>query len=109
MENVKMTYHAEVTRANRIEHISTEIGMGQIIKEKYVQNFGQAGKYICLTDTGVTIIKDESKLRIITIYVTTQHELVMVYGGTKKIPAFLKKKVDHNQSKFIKEGKTIWA
>ena len=99
----QMTYHASVQRANRIEHIVNEIGIGQVVKEKY-----QAGKYIYVTDTGITIVKDENKLKIITMYVTTQRELVAVFGGTKRIPNFLRKKVDHNQSKFVKGGKTIW-
>ena len=107
MEN--MTYHCEVHRANRVKHIIEEIGIGQVVKEKYVRyNIGEAGRYLCLTDTGITIVKSEDKQTIITMYVTTQRELVAVYGGTKKVPPFLKKKVDHNQSKFTKEGKTIW-
>ena len=106
----QMTYHVAVQRAERVKHIVEEIGMGQIIKEKYIGYGigGQAGRYICLTDTGVTIIKDEQKLKVITIYVTTQRELVAVYGGTKKIPSFLRKKVDYNQSKYTHAGKTIW-
>lgn len=105
----QMTYHVAVQRADRVKHIVEEIGMGQIIKEKYIgYGIGQAGRYICLTDTGVTIIKDEQKLRVITMYVTTQRELVAVFGGTKKIPGFLRKKVDYNQSKYVKCGKTIW-
>ena len=106
----QMTYHVAVQRANRVEHIVNEIGIGQIVKEKYV-GYGiseRAGRYICLTDTGVTIVKDEQKLKIITMYVTTQKELVAVFGGTKKIPPFLKKKVDRNQSKYTEGGKTIW-
>lgn len=105
----QMTYHVAVQRAERVKHIVDEIGIGQVIKEKYIgYGIGQAGRYICLTDTGVTIIKDENKLKIITMYVTTQRELVAVFGGTKKIPTFLKKKVDHNQSKYTQYGKTIW-
>lgn len=105
-----MTYHVRVERAERVKHIVEEIGVGQVIKEKYIGYGigGQAGRYICLTDTGVTIIKSEDKLKIITMYVTTQKELVAVFGGTKKIPPFLRKKVDHNQSKFTQAGKTIW-
>ena len=107
--NETMTYHCEVQRANRVQHIVDEIGIGQIIREKYVRyNIGEAGKYICLTDTGITIIKTEDKLKIITMYVTTQRELVSVFGGQKKVPSFLRKKVDYNQSKFTKAGKTIW-
>lgn len=106
---MNMTYHCEVHRADRVKHIIEEIGVGQVIKEKYVHyNIGEAGRYICLTDTGITIIKSEDKQKIITMYVTTQKELVSIYGGTKKVPAFLRKKVDHNQSKFIERGKTIW-
>lgn len=106
---MELTYHVSVQRADRVKHITEEIGLGQIIKEKYIgYGIGQAGRYICLTDTGITIIKDEQKLKIITIYVTTQRELVTVFGGTKKIPAFLRKKVDYNQSKYTEKGKTIW-
>lgn len=106
---MNMSYHCEVHRADRVKHIVEEIGVGQIIKEKYVRyNIGEAGRYICLTDTGITIIKSEDKQTIITMYVTTQRELVTVFGGTKKIPIFLKKKVDHNQSKYTQGGKTIW-
>lgn len=105
----KMTYHCEVQRADRVKHIVEEIGIGQIVKEKYVRyNIGQAGRYVCITDTGITIVKTEQKDTIITMYVTTQNELVAIYGGTKKIPPYLKKKVDRNQSKYTQAGKTIW-
>ena len=105
----QMTYHVAVQRANRVQHIISEIGTGNIIKEKYSRfDMGRAGRYICLTDTGITIVKSEDKQKIITMYVTTQKELVAVFGGTKKIPAYLRKKVDYNQSKYIKQGKTIW-
>lgn len=107
--NEQMTYHCKVERAERVKHIVEEIGIGQIIKEKYTRyNIGQAGCYICITDTGITIVKSEDKAVIITMYVTTQSELVAVFGGTKKIPPFLRKKVDHNQSKYTQAGKTIW-
>lgn len=106
---MEMTYHVAVQRADRVKHIIEEIGIGQIIKEKYTRfNIGQAGRWVCLTDTGITIIKDEPKQKVITMYVTTQRELVAVYGGTKKVPNFLRKKVDYNQSKFTQAGKTIW-
>lgn len=107
--NEKMSYHVAVQRADRVKHIVDEIGLGNIVKEKYVRfEIGQAGRYVCLTDTGVTIVKTEDKQKIITMYVTTKRELLMVYGGEKKVPAFLRKKVDRNQSKFVRGGKTIW-
>lgn len=107
--NEQMTYHVAVQRADRVKHIVEEIGIGQIIKEKYIRyGLESAGRYLCLTDTGITIIKSEDKQTIITMYVTTQRELVAAFGGPKKIPAFLKRKVDYNQSKYTNRGKTIW-
>lgn len=106
---MEMSYHVQVQRAERVKHIIEDIGLGQVIKEKYTRfSLEQAGRWVCLTDTGITIIKDESKQKVITMYVTTQKELVAVFGGTKKVPAFLRKKVDYNQSKYTMGGKTIW-
>ena len=109
--NEQMSYHVRIERAERVKNIINQIGIGQIIKERYIGYGigGQPGRYLCITDTGVTIIKTEDKQKIITMYVTTQKELVMVYGGTKKIPPFLKKKVDHNQTLYTQAGKTIWT
>lgn len=97
------TYHCQYERANRVQHIIAEIGIGQIIKKSYY-----SGRYVCITDTGVTLIKTADELTVITMYVTTYRELVRVYGGEKKIPSYLKKKVNYNQSRYTSNGKTIW-
>lgn len=108
-----MSYHCEVERAERVKNIIEKIGLGQIVKESYKlplnPSNNQRGKYVCITDTGITIIKSEDKQTIITMYVTTYRELVAIYHGQKNIPKYLQKKVDRNQSLFTKNGKTIWA
>ena len=101
---MEMSYHCRIERANRVQHIVNEIGMGQVVKVKFVRYC-----YTCITDTGITIIKTADKLKVVTMYVTTYRELVAVYEGTKKIPPYLKKRVDRNQTYYIREGKTIWA
>ena len=101
---MEKTYHVAVERANRVQNIIDRIGIGQVVKEKFVNNC-----YTCITDTGVTLIKSADKLKLVTMYVTTYKELVAVYNGPKKIPPYLRKKVDHNQSLFTKAGKTIWG
>ena len=73
-----------------------------ISKNKFYQVTGLG---IGFLDSGKSLGVD--KLKIITMYVTTQRELVAVYGGTKKVPPFLKRKVDYNQSKYTERGKTI--
>lgn len=110
-----LTYHCQYERANRMKKIIQMIGLGQVVAERYamtskdVQAKGYTGKYICITDTGITIIKSEDKQKIITVYVTTARELNYVYRGAKNVPCYLQRKVDHNQSKYIRNGKTIWA
>lgn len=101
---MEMSYHCRVERKDRVQHIIDTIGLGQVVKEQFTRE-----RYICITDTGVTIIKSADKTKVITMYVTTYRELVAVYGGQKKIPPYLKKKVDRNQTFYTKEGKTIWA
>ena len=108
-----MTYHCQIQRANRVQHIIKDIGLGQIVREKYQRSAGditagKPGKYICITDTGITIVKAENHETVITMYVTTFRELINVYNGTKNIPSYLRKRVDHNQSCFTEKGKTIW-
>lgn len=110
---MEMTYHCRVQRQNRVQHIIDTIGLGQVVHEKYFRSMeaalaGKPGTYTCITDTGITLIKTEDKKQIITMYVTTYAELVNIYNGSKNIPAFLRRRVDRNQSFFIKNGKTIW-
>lgn len=110
---MNMTYHCAVERKERVMQIVEKIGIGQVVREKYTRTReqvlkNQKGKYICITDTGVTLIKTEDKSKIITMYVTTYRELLAVYGGQKNIPPYLRKKVDRNQTFFTKDGRTIW-
>lgn len=110
-----MSYHCQYERANRIQHIIKEIGIGKIVAEQHrrtsyeVQSKGYYGKYVCVTDTGVTIVKSEDKTKVITMYVTTTRELIAVFGGVSKIPTELWDKVGKNQEKYIRNGKTVWA
>ena len=114
MMGADLTYHAEVQRAERVKQIQDNIGLGQIVKEVYRCDFdkaqaGNMGVYLCLTNTGITIVKDGLKEKIITMYVTTFRELVKCFGGVRNIPSYLRKRVDRNQSFFTKRGKTIWT
>lgn len=94
-----MTKHCEIYRADRVQMIKEQIGIGQIIKETY------NGCWKCLTDTGVIIVKDELKQKTITIYVANEAEAKAMMHG--KLPQYLQRKISRNQSKFIRNGKTV--
>lgn len=103
VKHMDMTYHCQVERADRVQHIIKDIGLGQVVKKSYKNNC-----YVCITDTGITLIKDAYTDTVITMYVTTFRELVAMYKGVRKIPPYLRKRVDKNQSKYTEAGKTIW-
>lgn len=109
---MEMTYHCKTQRAARVQKIIENIGIGQVIRERYCRSAeqiksGEAGRYQCLTDTGIILILSEDKKTIVTMYVATYREALKIYGGTK-IPPYLHKKIDRNQSYYTECGKTIW-
>ena len=109
---MKLSYHCEYYRAERVQKIIDTVGLGQIVAKKYFHSMndilnGKPGTYTCITDTGVTMICSEDMETIITVYITTYKELINVYNGEKKIPPYLKKKVNQNQAYFIRNGKTF--
>lgn len=110
---MKMTFHCRIERQDRVQHIINNIGLGQVVREKFNRSIedvkaGKPGTFTCITDTGITLIKTEDKQNIITMYVTTYAELLRVYGSQKNIPVALRRRVDRNQTFYIKDGKTIW-
>lgn len=100
---MEMTYHCGVERAYRVQKIVEQIGMGQIIKKRFVRNC-----YSCVTDTGVVIVKTADEMKIVTIYVATVRDLYFIFDSVKKVPSYLVRKVNHNQTLFTRNGKTIW-
>lgn len=111
MMTATMTNHCANDRFERIQKIISNIGFGNIVKERIEisSNRNYARKVLCVTDTGVTIVKSENKMKIITIYVTTTKELIRVYNGRMNVPENIWTKVQYNESRYIRNGKTIWS
>ena len=110
MRTATMTSHCAYDRYERIQNIINYIGLGNIVQERIEvsTNRNFARKVLCVTDTGVTIVKSEDKMRIITIYVTTTRELIRVYNGRMNVPESMWMKVQYNEQRYIRNGKTIW-
>lgn len=108
--NATMTSHCANDRFERVQRIIAEIGLGNIVQERLEcsTNARFKFKYVCITNTGITVVKSQDKQKIITIYVTTINELVRVYNGRMNIPETLWNKVVYNQNRYVRNGKTIW-
>lgn len=111
MMTATMTSHCANDRFERIQKIINNIGLGNIVQERIEisSNRNYARKMLCVTDTGITIVKSENKMKIITIYVTTTKELIRVYNGRMNVPENIWTKVQYNESRYIRNGKTIWS
>lgn len=111
MMTATMTSHCANDRFERIQKIISNIGLGNIVQERteVSSNRNYARKVLCVTDTGITIVKSENKMKIITIYVTTTKELIRVYNGRMNVPENIWTKVQYNESRYIRNGKTIWS
>ena len=110
MKIASMTSHCATDRFNRVQNIINQIGLGQIVMERkeLSSNPKFPFKYLCVTNTGITVIRSEDKTKIITIYVTTIKELIRVYNGRENVPMELWAKVAYNERRYIRNGKTIW-
>lgn len=91
-----MTYHARYDRADRITAIIDTIGIGEIMfivpKNEYSE--------ICLTTTGVVIVRTITERRIITVYVASLQLARALYAtkfNMKKLPQTLFNVIRQNQ------------
>ena len=79
MITTNLSSHVRNDRTDRLALIATTIGFGEIIKIKV-----KPGKYgdvqMCITDTGVTIIKDLND-KVITAYACRINELTFIFEG----------------------------
>lgn len=90
-----ISYHISEDRLDRATYIMTTIGLGEIVKEvRCVDERGRTG-YQCLTDTGVMLILNEDKSRVVTLYIATQPKVSAMYKGNT--PSWILKMIRKNK------------
>lgn len=93
--------HVLEERKDRVDFIKQKVGFGQVIKEVYTSKGNQLGNrtWKQLTDTGVVLILSEERDTLITVFLCDMNMLknTFYYGNSKKIPSYLRKKVQLNQ------------
>lgn len=97
MITINLSEHVVKDRVERLALIGSTIGFGEIIKIKV--KTGKYGKVkMCLTDTGVTIIKDVTNDKVITAYACKLKELYYLYNESR-VPKHIYKTVYTNTIK----------
>ena len=89
---MKLTYHVQVERIDRIANILATTGFGEICRTRYS---AESGKRICLTTTGVTLILDRYEDILVTAYYADLKHTAYVYGDDR-VPEWLVKTIKRN-------------
>lgn len=91
---MKMTYHVQYERVDRIANILAATGFGEICHRTPAQ---KAGRIRCMTTTGVILITDESEEILITAYYASYKQAASMYRGNT--PRAIYKTIQSNYRK----------
>lgn len=76
-----ISYHISEDRLDRATYILTTIGMGEIVRERSkVDDMGRTS-VLCLTNTGVVLVFNATKTKMITLYIADQKQVSWVCRG----------------------------
>ena len=108
MITAKMTYHAEIERAERLAFIAEHIGVGTI-QYKLTKNHHDNGTINCISSTGVLIVMDANSSTIVTAYCPTiaQASAAFRSNGFSRIPPMMEEKIRKNIKIMKKMSLTI--
>lgn len=81
------SYHISEDRLDRATYIMTTVGIGDVIKEQ--RGVDEKGRlyWRCFTNTGVMLIMNADKSRVVTLYIAEQKQVSSVYEG--KTPSWV--------------------
>ena len=96
MVKMKMTYHASIERADRLTNLIMTLGFNEIVYETIDKKHPDCK--ICITDTGIILIRNGQDGRLITGYMATVDKALAICKGN--IPVSLKKTVVYNCKKY---------
>ena len=89
-----ISYHISEDRLDRACYIMQTIGIGDIIKEQHGTDEQGRGYWRCFTNTGVMVILNEDKSKMITLYIPNQAQVSSIYHGNT--PSWVFKMVRKN-------------
>ena len=98
------SYHISEDRLDRACYIMQTIGIGDVIKEQ--KGIDEQGRvyWRCFTNTGVMLIMNADKSRVVTLYIAEQKQVSSIYQG--KTPSWVFALVRKNM-KYAKEQNKV--
>ena len=90
------TFHLSEDRLDRVVFIATEIGYGNVIKEKLYHDETRGTFWRQLTDTGVLIVRTEDKNKVITLWLANINQATETYNGAR-LPQYVYNRILKNR------------
>ena len=91
-----MSAHARNDRMERINYIKATIGFGYIIKELNRVKNGRE-EWACITSTGVMMIQNKDRTKMVTAFVATVGQAKQVYQ-TNRLPDDIYRVIANNRT-----------
>ena len=97
-----LSKHAKIERENRLTYIAMTVGFGQVIRERITDT-----RRICLTSTGVILVKDVEEEFLITAYVGSKEQVSWIYCD-ERVPCEIWQLVKHNVAHVTQQNLIIF-
>lgn len=96
---MQMTQHVLNDRMERMLYIAEHVGWGEVIME--VEN--TATTCMCLTSTGVVLVKNLHRDTLITAYLPNRNDLIYICRalGYNRIPTIVENKMRKNHKHYL--------
>lgn len=104
---MKMTYHAQMERTDRLVYIAMTVGFGEVVFEHF-----SAERKECITDTGVLLVKTLKEEKLITAYIVGIDKAMALYRdtyGNQKMPHRLYTTIRNNAHHIKKQDVVIFG
>lgn len=76
-----ISYHISEDRLDRACYIMQTVGIGEVIKEDCRVDEQGRTYWRCFTNTGVMLIMNADKSRVVTLYIAEQKQVSSIYQG----------------------------
>ena len=99
-----ISYHISEDRLDRACYIMQTIGIGDIVKEQ--RGIDEQGRvyWRCFTNTGVMLIMNEHKNRVVTLYIAEQKQVSSIFQGNTPSWVFV---LVRKNAKYAKEQNKV--
>ena len=104
---MKMTYHAQMERTDRLVYIAMTVGFGEVVFEHRTHEHRE-----CITDTGVLLVKPLDEEKLITAYIVGMDKAMALYRntyGNQRMPHRLYNTIRNNAQHIKKQNIVVFG